>query len=147
MITVRTASRRDIPVILGLLYDLGRPRPADDSEADAFRDLVRRYVSDDDKRILVAVLDDVKPVGMAAAVLLPRLNRHAPELYIPELVVAKPHRRAGAGRALLAACGRLARRNKCHRMRLESGNERGGSHAFYSSLGFEQTALSFSKDL
>ena len=32
---------------------------------------------------------------------------------------------------------------KCHRIRLESGNQRKDSHKFYEHLGFEQSALSF----
>ena len=41
-VTIRTASRKDIPIILGLLYDLGRPKPQKDSDVDTFRKLVTK---------------------------------------------------------------------------------------------------------
>lgn len=146
-ISARTASNKDIPVILGLLYDLGRPRPGEDREVDTFRKMVKKYIADDDKRILVAVLDEIKLVGMAAVMFLPRLNRTSAEMYIPELVVAENYRGRGAGGMLIKECIRIAGEKKCHRIRLESGNSRGESHKFYSDAGFEQSALSFTMNL
>ncbi|RNJ78095.1 MAG: GNAT family N-acetyltransferase [Nitrosopumilus sp. H8] len=145
--SARSASERDIPVILGLLYDLGRPRPGEDREVDAFRRMVKKYIADEDKRILVAVLDDIKLVGMAAVMFVPRLNRATPEMYVPELVVEERHRGRGTGGMLIKECVRLAREKKCHRIRLESGNSRKESHRFYSEAGFVQSALSFTMDL
>jgi hypothetical protein len=66
--TVREASNKDVPIILGLLYDLGRPKPQKDSDVDTFRKSVTKYVSDSDKRILVAELDDMKIVGMVSMI-------------------------------------------------------------------------------
>jgi N-acetylglutamate synthase-like GNAT family acetyltransferase len=34
---VRNAKKNDIPIILGLLYELGRPKPKDDSDLDSFK--------------------------------------------------------------------------------------------------------------
>ncbi|RNJ75575.1 MAG: GNAT family N-acetyltransferase [Nitrosopumilus sp. B06] len=145
--SARTASNRDIPVILGLLYDLGRPRPKEDKEVDIFRKMVKKYIADDDKQILVAALDEIKLVGMAAVMFLPRLNRTTTELYIPELIVSENYRGRGAGRMLIKECIRIANKKKCHRIRLESGNSRGESHKFYSDAGFEQSALSFTMSI
>ena len=64
-ITIKEASEKDVPIILGLLYELGRPKPQRDSEVDSFRKLVKKYLGDSDKKILVAVLDDMKIIGMA----------------------------------------------------------------------------------
>lgn len=38
-IVVKTASDNDLPEILGLLYELGRPKPQKDSDVDEFRKL------------------------------------------------------------------------------------------------------------
>ena len=142
--TVREASPEDVPAVLGLLDELGRPKPAGRSEAEEFGRMVEGYITDGDKRVLVALAGG-RIVGMASVLLLPRLNRTTRELYIPELVVSRQYRRRGLGRALVGHCVRLAAESGCHRIRLESGNSRTGSHDFYQDLGFEQSALSFSK--
>ena len=144
---IRDASEKDIPIILGLLYDLGRPKPQKDSDVETFRKLVTKYLTDSDKKILVAVLDDVKVIGMLSMVFLPRLNRSTLETYIPELVVLETYRTHGVGKKLISSCMTIAKEKKCHRIRLESGNQRKESHQFYEHLGFEQSSLSFTKNL
>lgn len=146
-VTVRDASDKDIPLILGLLCDLGRPKPQKDSDVDSFRKLVKQYVADSDKQILVAVLDDVKIVGMISMMFLPRLNRDTLEMYIPELVVVEKYQKLGIGKKLINSCIAFAKEKKCHRIRLESGNQRTESHQFYKHLGFEQSAFSFTLNL
>ncbi len=145
--TIREASDKDIPIILGLLYDLGRSKPQKDSDIDTFKKLITKYLTDSDKQILVVVLDDVKIIGMASMVFLPRLNRTTLEMYIPELVVLEKYHNQGIGKKLINSCIVLAKEKKCHRIRLESGNQRKESHQFYKHLGFEQSALSFTKNL
>ena len=142
--TVREASPGDVPAVLELLGELGRPEPAGRSEAEEFERMVEGYIADGDKRVLVA-LTGGRIVGMASVLLLPRLNRTTRELYIPELVVSRQYRRHGLGRELVRHCVKLAAESGCHRIRLESANRRTGSHDFYRDLGFEQSALSFSK--
>jgi GNAT superfamily N-acetyltransferase len=98
--------------------------------------LITKYLTDSDKQILVLVLDDVKIIGMASMVFLPRLNRTTLEMYIPELVVLEKYQNHGIGKKLINSCITLAKEKKCHRIRLESGNQRKESHKFYKSLGF-----------
>ena len=71
---------------------------------------------------------------------LSRLNRKTPEMYVPELVIAKNHQGKSIGRNVIEHCI-LATKKKCHRIRLESGNQRISSHEFYRKMGFEQSAL------
>lgn len=146
-ITIKEASEKDIPIILGLLYELGRPKPQKDSDVDSFRKLVKKYLIDSDKQIRVAILDDTKIVGMISMMFLSRLNRDTPEMYIPELVVVEKYQNQGIGKKLINSCISLAKENHCHRIRLESGNQRKESHQFYKHLGFDQSALSFTKNL
>ena len=142
-ITIKEASKNDIPIILGLLYELGRPKPQKDSQVDSFRKLTKKYLTDSDKQILVAVLDDTRIVGMVSMIFLSRLNRDSLEMYIPELVVVKEYQNQGIGKHLINSCVVLAKKKNCHRIRLESGNQRIESHNFYKHLGFEQYAQSF----
>ena len=146
-VIIRAASDKDASVILELLYELGRPKPQKDSDVDTFRKLVKKYVTDSDKKILVAELDDIEILGMVSIVFLPRLNRTTLEMYIPELVVLEKYQNKGIGKKLINSCIALAKEKKCHRIRLESGNQRKESHQFYKNLGFEQSALSFTKNL
>ena len=146
-VIIRESSDNDIPIILGLLYDLGRPKPQKDSDIDTFRKLVKKYVTDLDKKILVAELNDIEIVGIVSIVFLPRLNRPTLEMYIPELIVLEKYQNQGIGKKLINSCILLAKERKCHRIRLESGNQRKDSHQFYKNLGFEQSALSFTKNL
>ncbi|AJM93078.1 GNAT family N-acetyltransferase [Nitrosopumilus piranensis] len=146
-VTIRDASDKDIPIILGLLYDLGRPKPQKDSDIDSFRKLVKKYIIDSDKQIRVTILDDTKIVGMVSLMFLSRLNRDTLEMYIPELVVIEKYRNQGIGKKLINSCIDFAKEKKCHRIRLESGNQRTESHQFYKHLGFEQSAFSFTLNL
>ncbi len=146
-VTVRISSDKDIPILLGLLYDLGRPKPQKDSDVEIFRKLVTKYVKDSDKTILVAEFDDMKIIGMVSVMYLPRLNQSTLEMYIPELVVLQKYQNHGIGKTLINSCITLAQEKKCHRIRLESGNQRKDSHEFYKHMGFEQSALSFTLNL
>ena len=146
-ITIRNASDKDIPIILGLLNELGRPKAQNDSDVETFRKLVKRYLAESDKKILVAILDDVKIVGMISMMFLSRLNRDTLEMYVPELIVREQYHNHGIGKKLINSCIALAKEKKCHRIRLESGDMRKESHKFYTHLGFEQSALSFTKNL
>ena len=146
-ITIRTATKKEIPEILGLLYELGRPKPEKDSDVDTFRNLAKKYISDSDKTILIAIRNEIEIVGSVSIMFLPRLNQTSLEMYIPELIVLQKYQKKGIGKKLIDSCIDLAKEKKCHRIRLESGNQRKESHKFYLSLGFEQSSLSFSMNL
>ena len=131
-------------MILDLLTQL-RPSPSNKAQKNSFMKTIHDYVSCKDKQILLAV-DKSKIVGLASLVFLPRLNQKL-ELWIPELVVDKNYRRKGVGKSLIQSCIYIAKKKKCFRIRLESGNKKKGSHKFYEKLGFAQYALCFKKHL
>jgi len=142
-ISIVKATKKDIPFILELLYDLDRPTPIDDKETKIFQNKIKDYFSDSQKMILLAKHDS-KSVGLVSIIFLRRLNRVKLEMYIPELVVGKEMRNSGIGKKLIHHCMILAKKKNCYRIRLESGNQRKESHEFYKNLGFEQSSLSFS---
>lgn len=139
---IRTAKKSDIDGILRHLYELERPRPKNKLEKTRFRKRVLQYLSRGDKKILVAEAD-CKIIGLVSIVLTVRLNRTKPEMYVPELVVAKGHQRSGVGRLLMDECIRIAKKKNCFRIRLESGNQRKQAHKFYKKTGFEQPAKTY----
>jgi len=143
---IRNATKNDVPIILGLLVELERPKPKNDEDITIFEKRIKLYLSDSDKQMLVAQKNS-EVIGLVSIVFLPRLNRAQPELYIPELIVRKEYQKQGVGKQLINSCIEIAKAKKCHRIRLESGNVRKESHHFYNNLGFEQSALSFTKNL
>ncbi len=145
-VIIKKASKNDIPVILDLLYELGRPRPQNNSEVKRFESKIIKYLYDTDKQIIVAKLEG-NVIGIVCIMFLSRLNRKPPEMYIPELVIAKKHQGKGIGKKIIEYCVIFATKKKCHRIRLESGNQRTDSHKFYRKIGFEQSSLSFTKNI
>ena len=143
-ISIKKATDKDIPFILELLYELDRPKPINDREIKVFENKIMGYFLDLQKTIILAKQDS-KIVGLTSIIFLSRLNRTKLEMYIPELIVTTQLRHFGIGKKLIKYCIDLAKKKDCYRIRLESGNQRKESHKFYKSIGFEQSALTFTK--
>ena len=146
-VTIRESIHDDIPLILELLYELGRQKPQKDSELEKFEKLLKNYMQEDDKKILVAQDNDSKIIGMISMVFLSRLNQNTLEMYVPELIVSQNYRSKGIGKKLINSSIEFGKEKKCHRIRLESGNQRIESHKFYKHLGFENSSVFFTKNL
>ena len=146
-ITIRESTYDDIPSLLELLYELGRPKPQKDNEFKKFTALLKNYIQEDDKKILVAQIENSKIIGMISMVFLSRLNQNTFEMYVPELIVSQNYRSKGIGKKLINFSIELGKEKKCHRIRLESGNQRIESHKFYKHLGFEDSSIFFTKNL
>ena len=146
-ITIRESTYDDIPSLLELLYELGRPKPQKDNELETFTKLLKNYMQEDDKKILVAQIENSKIIGMISMVFLSRLNQNTSEMYVPELIVSQNYHSKGIGKKLINFSIELGKEKKCHRIRLESGNQRIESHKFYKHLGFESSSIFFTKDL
>ena len=146
-VTIRESNYDDIPSLLELLYELGRPKPQKDNELETFTKLLKNYMNEDDKKILVAQIENSKIVGMISMIFLSRLNQNTLEMYVPELIVLPNYHSKGIGKKLINFSIELGKEKKCHRMRLESGNQRIESHKFYEHLGFENSSIFFTKNL
>jgi GNAT superfamily N-acetyltransferase len=146
-ILIRESTFDDIPSLLELLYELGRPKPQKDNELETFTKLLKNYMQEDDKKILVAQIQNLKIIGMMSIVFLSRLNQNTLEMYVPELIVSQNYHSKGIGKKLINFSIELGKEKKCHRMRLESGNQRIESHKFYKHLGFENSSIFFTKNL
>ena len=146
-IIIRESNYDDIPSLLELLYELGRPKLHQDGDSEKFEKLLKNYIQENDKKILVAQINNSKIIGMISMVFLPRLNQNTLELYIPELIISQNYRSKGIGKKLINFSINLGKEKKCHRMRLESGNQRVESHKFYKHLGFENSSIFFTKNL
>ena len=146
-IIIRESTFDDIPSLLELLYELGRPKPQKDNELETFIKLLKNYMQEDDRKILVAQIKNLKIIGMMSIVFLSRLNQNTLEMYVPELIVSQNYHYRGIGKKLINFSIELGKEKKCHRMRLESGNQRIESHKFYKHLGFKNSSIFFTKNL
>ena len=146
-ITIRESTYDDIPSLLELLYELERPKPQNDNELAKFTKLLENYMQEDNKKILVAQIKNSKIVGMISMIFLSRLNQNTLEMYVPELIVSQNYHSKGIGKKLINFSIKLGKEKKCHRIRLESGNQRIESHKFYEHLGFENSSIFFTKNL
>ena len=99
-ITIRESTYDDIPSLLELLYELGRPKPQKDNELETFTKLLKTYMQEDNKKILVAEIENSKIVGMVSIVFLSRLNQNTLEMYVPELIVSQNYRSNGIGKKI-----------------------------------------------
>lgn len=145
-VQIRNAQDKDVKDIIEILYELERPKPIGNNEIKIFKNKIKDYFSDPQKEIMVAEIDS-RIIGVVSVIFLRRLNRARLEMYIPELVVSKEFRYQGIGKKLMQNCIELAKKKKCYRIRLESGNQRKESHKFYKGIGFEQSSLSFAKNI
>jgi GNAT superfamily N-acetyltransferase len=145
---VRLATVADIPVLLPLLEELGRPH-ADPADAAAFAgmtDVYRQHIADPDRLVLVAEVAG-RIVGALDGTYRTRLNWPTRELWIADLVVTESARGLGIGRALMNDVITQARQAGCHRIALESGHARQVAHQLYRSLSFEDRGTYFVLDL
>ncbi len=86
-------------------------------------------------------------IGLGAMQVMPLVHRDEAVGRITAMVVRSDRRGAGVGRRLVAELEETARREGCARVDLTSRYRREEAHAFYRSLGFEDTSRRFVKDL
>ena len=102
------------------------------------------YLEQDDVDAFVAE-EGGRVVGFVNVEYRDRLNRTAPEAWVPELVVAEAKRSAGIGKGLLAEAETAARERGCWGIALESATWREDAHRFYEREGWEHAAKAFIK--
>jgi GNAT superfamily N-acetyltransferase len=114
-----------------LLTELGYPVTADEVAGR-----LAYWLHDEASQLLVAEVDGLV-VGSISLHAIPYLERTGRWLRIESLVVDASVRRAGTGRALMAAAERQAREWGCLQIEVTSRRSREDAHAFYGQLGFD----------
>lgn len=141
---IRVAISDDWPQIAALLADLGRPDVRGQPDEEIAERTFRNYLRRSDVEAFVAdIHGDV--VGFVNVEYRVRLNYRAKQAWIGELIIARQHRRAGVGKALLQTAVDRARQAGCWGIALESANWRNDAHRFYTREGWAQTSLAFTK--
>jgi GNAT superfamily N-acetyltransferase len=137
-VLVRDARTEDAPALARLLTQLGYPVDA----TTLARRLQRVRQSGD--RVLVACVDE-EPAGLAHLHVAAAIEHDGPAGKLGALVVDERHRRRGVGRALVDAIEAAARSAGCAQLFLTTAERRADAHAFYESVGFEQTGRRYTK--
>jgi GNAT superfamily N-acetyltransferase len=143
--TVRSAQETDFVRVAELLEALGRPRIAHDGYARA-RQLYLDQLADPNAAHLV-VVDGGVVVGFCSLHFRTRLNRAAPQAWIPDLFVDPASRGRGAAKTLLIAAEKEARDRGCYELALESSYDRSEAHLLYSAAGMQDAGKFFRKAL
>ncbi|WP_455674965.1 N-acetyltransferase family protein [Pradoshia sp.] len=140
---IRTASKKDIPSLAGLMKQLGYPTTIEEMEGR-----FTNIESDNHYHTIVAEIDE-KVVGMAG--LCKGLFYEFNGLYvrIVAFVVDSNYRRRGIGEKLLVETERWSKEQGAIAIGLNSGkrSERAAAHNFYAKMSFETKSIGFSKSL
>ncbi|WP_046470463.1 GNAT family N-acetyltransferase [Allosalinactinospora lopnorensis] len=147
---IRAAIRSDLGAILRLLRELGDATPAQTSTVRMSSAAVRawtRIENDPDRTVLVAERRG-QIIGTLDLVMIANLTHDAQSWAIIDNVVVDPAmRRRGVGRALMEDAVERVSRVGCYKIELLSHGADDGLHAFYRSLGFQNSAEGFRRYL
>jgi GNAT superfamily N-acetyltransferase len=144
-ITIRRATRRDIPALLRLYgatttADDNEPATLSPGEADAIFD---RIDADANQALLVAVAD-LRVIGTLVLVVVQNLaHRGQPWAIVENVAVSESVRGQGIGTLLMEEAVRRARGARCYKLVLSAHQSRTDSHTLYRKLGLAQTHLGF----
>jgi N-acetylglutamate synthase-like GNAT family acetyltransferase len=137
----RPARHEDAPRIAELLGQLGYPTSR---EAAARR--LRALLDSEADEVWVAELDG-RIAGLVAIHVSGALEYDGEVAKVSAIVVDERERRQSVGKRLMAFAEREARRRGCVVLFLTTAERRKDAHAFYRSLGYEQTGRRFAKAL
>ena len=145
-VTVREATKADLPAILGLY---AQPEIGDGSVVPLVqaREILARFKRYPDYRLYVAV-DDGEIVGSLALLIRDKLGRALSRSGVVEDVVVEPARRGeDIGRRMLTFALERCRRCRCYQLAPSSNLTRKHAHDLYESLGFEKRRYRIASDL
>jgi GNAT superfamily N-acetyltransferase len=145
VITFRTATRDDVPAIVGLLEDdeVSRSRSLPESD-DARYWAAFQAIDADPRNELIVAERGGDIVGTCQLTFTPSLSRRAAERMTIEAVrVRSDARGGGIGRAMMRWAVDRARERGCGLVQLTTDKRRTDAHRFYGSLGFAATHEGF----
>ena len=140
-IRVRAPSEADLAAVAGLIAQLGYPPTVAQMRA-RLQDLAASAAD----HVFVADVDGaVAGLATLHVARLPQMEQ--PRAELTALVTDAGFRRRGVARKLLEAVEDAARGEGCDLLFLRTNQQRDDSHAFYRDNGFQETHLTFNKEL
>jgi GNAT superfamily N-acetyltransferase len=141
-VSIRLATRDDVPAVLGLYAASGIDAPADARQVVAASWHWDRLAAAG-ARVFLAEHEG-RALGTLTLYVLPLLAHGlAPEALVEDVAVDAAAQGRGVGRALMHHAMGIARGHGCYKLALSSNLRREAAHAFYDSLGFERHGISF----
>ncbi|CAN0549352.1 unnamed protein product [Ectocarpus sp. 12 AP-2014] len=137
--SIRHAEKSDVQAIARLMAGMGFEHSAE--EIERRWTLVHNHEQD---HVLLAE-EGRTPFGLIAVHIAPLLFYPNSLARITTLVVEPTKRRLGIGRSLVSEVISLATESGCDTIELTTGLAREEAHAFYCSIGFQQSALRMSR--
>jgi GNAT superfamily N-acetyltransferase len=139
-ITLRRATREDLPAIVGLLVDdpLGRTReaPGRAGELEPY-EAAFATINADPSQLLVVATDGSEVAATMQLSFIPGLARRgAPRAQAEAVRVAASHQNRGLGAAMFRWAIDEARCRGCTVVQLTTDKTRADAHRFYERLGF-----------
>ncbi|MFG3407193.1 GNAT family N-acetyltransferase [Streptomyces sp. NPDC048142] len=146
VLTLRPATRADLPAVLALLADEDRVvDPAAVTVTETYERAFAAIDTDPRNEMLVLVEDADGHVGGAVvgcvqATYIPGLGKGGAERALIEAVRIRADRRGGGlGRILMERVIARARARDCGLVQLTSNKQREHAHRFYAGLGFARS--------
>ncbi len=140
VLVVSHGTLTDAAAMAALLTQLGYP-----VDADAMPLRLQRLSAG--RGVVLLATQDVRVVGLATAHVLSVINRERDVCWLTAMVVDETERRAGVGRALVAAVEAHARAQGCEWLSVTTHERRADAQAFYRGIGMAQTGRRFGKAL
>jgi ribosomal protein S18 acetylase RimI-like enzyme len=135
---VRTwlATPGEAATVTGLMCEFRDWWEYEEPSDDAMRAGVERLIADAATDFLLAAGADGVPAGVCQLRYRYGVWKAAPDCWLEDLYVRAGARRAGLGRALVAAAVERARARGCRRVELDVSEANRGAMALYEALGF-----------
>lgn len=139
-VTIRPATRADLPELGGLLAELFSLEPDFTIDAAAQRRGLALLLDEPRARLLAAECEG-RVVGMCSGQLVISTSEGGPAILVEDVVVAKTCRGRGIGAALLAELRNWALARGAARLQLLADRTNTPALDFYRRLGWETTQL------
>ena len=113
---------------------------------DSLHEVFENALKSSQQRLIVGVVNN-KIIGFCSLTIKNNLWQSGNLGHIDELVVDKNYSGKGYGKTLIDSITKISKDLKCKRIELDSAFHRKEAHQFYESLGYENRAYLFSKQL
>lgn len=135
MLSIRTATREDVPLMLEFIRALAAYERAPEQAVATPEDLLRDGFGADPKFRCDLAFRDGEPAGFCLYFFNYSTWQGRPGLYLEDLFVHPPMRGKGIGKALLVHLARVAVRENCGRFTWAVLDWNTPAQEFYESLG------------